>query len=73
MRIFSVLALTPLLGACGVLEQMQFGAPALDPNKVYLNRMDIVSVSAREAHNFACVGQPLQCTSRGVGFECYCP
>ena len=73
MRTCSLVALTLLLGACGFLDQIQLGGPSFNPNKVYLNPADVVTVGAREAQRFACVDQPLLCVSRGVGFECRCP
>jgi hypothetical protein len=73
VRTCSLLALTLLLGACGFLDQLEFGGPSLNPNKVYLNRADVVTVGARETYRYACVDRALLCVSRGVGFECRCP
>jgi hypothetical protein len=73
VRICSLLALTLLLGACGFLDQIYIDGPSLNPNKIYLNRADIVTVGARETSRYACVDRPLECVSRGVGFDCRCP
>lgn len=73
MRICCLLALTLLLGACGFLDQIQRHGPSLSPNKIYLNRADVITVGAREANRYACVDPPLLCVSRGIGFDCRCP
>ena len=73
MRSCCLLALTLLLGACSFVDQIQLSSPGLSSNKIYLNRMDVVTVGTREAHRYACVNPPLLCTSRGVVFECHCP
>ena len=73
MRSLIVLVFTLPLGACSFLDQILFSGPSLNPNKVYLNRADVVSVSARETYRFACVDQPLLCVQRGMTFECRCP
>ena len=72
MRSIIALGLTLTLGACSFLDQIDFGGPALNPNKIYLGR-EAVSVSAREADRYACVGSPLLCVQRGLSFECRCP
>ncbi len=73
VRICSLLALTLLLGACGFLDRIYLDGPSSNPNKIYLNRADVVSVAARETNRYACRDRPLQCVSRGVGFDCRCP
>jgi len=74
MRSITVIVLALALSACSVLDGLQFNAaPRLDPNKVYLNRADLVHVGPRETHRFACVNPPLLCEQHGVGFECRCP
>jgi hypothetical protein len=68
-----VIVLIPLLGACSVLNRMNFNAPSLDPNKLYLDPAELVSVSPRETYRYACASQPLLCLQRGIEFECRCP
>ena len=62
-----------LLGACGSLDRIYLDGPSWNPNKIYLNRADVVAVGARETHRYACPDRPLLCVSRGVGFDCHCP
>ena len=74
MRIAFVIALALVTGACSLLDQLRINGPArLDPNRVYLNRADVVRVGARETNRFACVNAPLTCYQRGIEFECSCP
>jgi hypothetical protein len=73
VRSVFVLTLVLPLGACGFLDQLNFGGAALNPNRVYLNRTDVVTVSEREAARFACVDRPLLCVQHGISFECRCP
>ena len=73
MRICVLLALALLLGACGFLDQIYLDGPSLNPNKIYLNRMDVVTVAARDTYRYACVDRPLLCVSHGIGLECRCP
>ena len=74
MRIAFVIALSFVTGACSLLDQLEINGPArLDPNRVYLNRADIVRVGPRETNRFACINGPLICNQRGVDFECSCP
>jgi hypothetical protein len=69
--IFLTLALP--LGACAFLDQINFDGSSLNPHKVYLNRVDVISVPARETYRYACVDQPLLCVQHGIAFECRCP
>ena len=73
MRSFIMLTLVVPLGACAVLDEINFGGSSLDPNKIYLNRADVVSVSARQTYRYACVAPPLLCVQHGLTFECRCP
>jgi hypothetical protein len=74
VRTTLVIALALTTSACGFLEQLQINGPArLDPNKVYLNRLDVVRVRPRETNRFACLNSPLVCNQRGIEFECSCP
>jgi hypothetical protein len=68
-----VIVLAVALCGCSFLEQINFGGSSLDPNKVYLDQMSVVSVSPRETYRYACVGRPLLCVQHGVDFECRCP
>jgi hypothetical protein len=52
---------------------MDFNGPSFDPNKIYLSPAELVSVSARQTHRYACDGPPLLCVQRGIDFECRCP
>jgi len=54
-------------------EQIQFNGSSLDPNKIYLSPTNLISVAPREAHRYACVGEPMLCVQRGIDFECRCP
>lgn len=73
MRSTIVIALVVTLSACSYLEQIQFNGYARDPNKIYLDRVSVVSVSARETYRYACLDSPLLCVQRGIGFDCRCP
>ena len=73
MRSILVVVLAPLLGACSVLDRIDFNAPSFDPSKIYLSPAELVSVSPRQTHRYACTGPPLLCEQRGVDFECRCP
>lgn len=72
MRLALVLSAS-FLGGCGYLEGFQFGGSQLDPNKVYLEPMQKLSVSRRDAYRYACVDGPMLCVDRGIGFDCGCP
>jgi hypothetical protein len=71
MRLALVLSAS-LLGGCSYLDGFQLG-PQLDPNKVYLEPLQKLSVSRRETYRYACVGGPMLCVQRGNGFDCGCP
>lgn len=73
MRSILVIVLVPLLGACSVLDRMDFNGPSFDPNKIYLSSAEPVSVSPRNTHRYACTSPPLLCVQRGTEFECRCP
>ena len=73
MRSLILLSLVLPLGACSFIDQINFNGPSLNPNKVYLNRADFISVPARETYRYACIDQPLLCVQHGVEFECRCP
>ena len=73
MRSTLAIVLVPLLGACSVLDRMDFNGPSFDPNKIYLSPPELVAVSPRQTHRYACAGPPLLCVQRGVDFECRCP
>ena len=73
MRSIIMLVLVLALSACSVLDQINFGAPSLNPNRIYLDQTELVTVSPREAHRYACVNPPLLCVQHGFGFECRCP
>lgn len=72
MRLALVLSAS-LLGGCSYLNGFQFGGNQLDPNKVYLEPTQRLSVSSRETYRYACVGGPMLCVQRGIGFDCGCP
>jgi hypothetical protein len=71
MRLVLVLSAS-LLGGCAYLDGFQFGA-RLDPNKVYLEPTQKLSVSSRDTYRYACVGGAMLCVQRGIGFDCGCP
>jgi hypothetical protein len=73
VRSIIAIVLVLALGACSVLDQFQFGSSALDPNKIYLDSVTVVSVAPREADRYACVGVPMLCVQHGVELECRCP
>ena len=73
MRSTIVLVLGLALSACSALGQFNFGAPSLNPNKIYLDQTSVVRVSPRESHRYACVNPPLLCVQHGLGLECRCP
>ena len=73
MRAIVVVAIALNASACSLLDQIQFNGPSLDPNKVYLNPRDVITISPRHAERYACVGQPLLCTNHGVSYACHCP
>ena len=73
MRSTIAIALVLALSACGFLEQIQFNGSSLDPNKIYLSPTNVISVAPREAHRYACAGEPMLCVQRGIAFECSCP
>ncbi len=74
MRSSVVIALALASSACSILDRIDFGPAALDPNKIYLTAEKMpVTVSPRDTHRYACVGTPLICLQRGVSFECRCP
>ena len=41
MRSILVVVLAPLLGACSVLDRMDFNGPSFDPNKIYLSPAEL--------------------------------
>ncbi len=61
------------VSGCSFLDQMNFGAPSLSSNKIYLRQGEFAEVSPRDDHRYACVSQPLLCVQRGITFECRCP
>jgi hypothetical protein len=74
VRVLATLAALATLGGCSVLDQINLNGPArLDPNKVYLGTGRVNSLSARETGRYACVGPPMICVQRGIGFDCSCP
>ena len=73
VRALIVSVLAALLGACGFLDQVSLNGPGLNPNKVYLNRTDVISVSRRDTERYACRDGLLICVQRGIGFDCRCP
>jgi hypothetical protein len=68
-----VITLVFALSACSLLDQLDFNGSGLDPNKIYLDQTNIVSVAARETHHYACIYGPLLCVQRGIDLECRCP
>ena len=69
--VLGVLAL--FVSGCSFLDQVNFGAPSLSANKIYLRQGEFAEVRLREDNRFACVAGPLLCVQRGVKFECRCP
>jgi hypothetical protein len=65
--------LAGFVSGCSFLDQINFGAPSLSSNKIYLRQGEMAEVGLREDHRYACVGQPLLCVQRGITFECRCP
>jgi len=68
-----VITLVFALSACSLLDQLDFNGSGLDPNKIYLDQTNIVSVAARETHRYACIYGSLLCVQRGINLECRCP
>jgi hypothetical protein len=66
------LAAFALVSGCSILDQIDFGPPKLDPNKVYLGTSRVHDLGRGEMDRYACVGGPLMCEQRGVGFDCRC-
>jgi hypothetical protein len=69
--VLGVLAL--FVSGCSFLDQVNFGAPSLSSNNIYLRQGEIAEVGPRENHRYACVNGPLLCVQRGITFECRCP
>jgi hypothetical protein len=73
VRVLSILAAFTLVSGCSLLDQISLnGPPKLDPNKVYLGSARVTNLSAQETGRYSCVGTPLICTQRGIGFDCHC-
>ena len=73
MRSTIALVLFFALTACSVLDQIKFGGPSLNPNRIYLDQTTVARVSPRETHRYACVNPPLVCVQHGMDLECRCP
>lgn len=69
--VLGVLAL--FVSGCGFLDRINFGAPSLSSNNIYLRQGEIAEVKPREDHRYACVEGPLLCVQYGATFECRCP
>lgn len=69
--VLGVLAL--FVSGCSFLDQVNFGAPSLSANNIYLRQGEIAEVGMRENNRYACVNGPLLCVQRGIKFECRCP
>jgi hypothetical protein len=69
--VLGVLAL--FVSGCSFLDQINFGAPSLSANKIYLRQGEIAEVRPREDHRFACTEGALLCVQYGAKFECRCP
>ena len=73
MRTLSIL-LVLLMSGCGYFGSiMATGTgPGHDPSKIYLGRSAVL-VTADQADNYGCLGQPMLCASFGSKMECRCP
>ena len=69
--VLGVLALS--VSGCSFLDQINFGAPSLSANRIYLRQGEIAEVRPREDHRFACTEGALLCVQYGAKFECRCP
>ncbi len=73
MRTIPLIALAMLFSACSMLDEINFGSPSLDPNKIYLGSSRVDNVNARDTQKYGCAKGAMLCVQRGLSFECSCP
>jgi hypothetical protein len=73
VRVLTALTVFALVSGCSLLDQIQLNGSQLDPNKVYLGASRVSNLNVRELGRYGCIGAPLLCEQRGIGFDCRCP
>lgn len=79
MRMLGMVALLSGLSGCSLLDSIVAGgvnggaaaAFYYDPSKIYLGR-STVTIRARDAEHYGCIGRPMLCNDFGSSMECRC-